>query len=79
MQLRICLYRRRNAGGPPNPPKNGPKLIENSRSTQTAQLLLPLFLATTSILPSLQAYAELHALSSLWELIAWTQLSMFDS
>ena len=39
-----------------------------SRSTQTAQLPhthLILFLVTTSILPSLQAYAELHALSPL--------------
>ena len=65
----------------PNPLKNGPKTyITHQRTRELLQLEgqrrlhsclchtpthLVLFLVTTSILPSLQAYAELHALSPL--------------
>ena len=37
-----------------------------------------LFLVTTSILPSPQVYAELHALSSLWELISLVDTQVTD-
>ena len=63
----------------PNPLKNGPKPLaklysspKNSRGQRRLHSYLchpptrlVLFLAATSILPSLQAYAELHALSPL--------------